>query len=82
MFNENTLFELLSDEVSERTGLAPAEIHLNSLIVDDLDLEDEDLDAILADIQSTLLSDEDLIGSNLIRNCRTVSDLVDVLMEL
>ena len=82
MFDETTFFNLITQEVKERTGLALEDIHLESTIIEDLGLEDEDVEAIVAAIQATISADDDLIGRNDLRDCETVATLIDLLLEL
>ena len=82
MFDETTLFNLIKQETADRTCIEQCDVHLDSLLIDDLGLDDEDVDTVLTGIQSIILADEDIIGQHSVRDCQTVSDLTDLLLEL
>ena len=82
MFDEITLFNLIKQETADRTCVELNDVHLGSSLIEDLGLDDEDVDAVIAAIQSIILADEDIIGSHEVRECQTVSDLVDLLISL
>ena len=82
MFDESTLFNIIKQEISDRCGVETSDINLNSNLIEDLNLDDEDIDSIIATIQYAIRVGDDIIGSHEVRDCATVYDLLDVLLNV
>jgi hypothetical protein len=82
MKDESLIFSVLKQEISSDSGVDQCDIHLDSRLVDDLGLYDEDVERVLIEVQDVICSDVTLVGSNSLVDCLTVRDLMDAIADI